>query len=220
MDNSPRLLEEAYMSTGNSGIGIKIHRHVVNKSPQYTLTIHHGAFGHHSEFSTPLLSLEHVSVMTEILARTALRISQEAREGHRIENPPRGVFNEVREGIRYTGLYEEYVSSEYSTQTFHVGDQLHDATTGEHLEDRWFENLHETGRGSSGSQPQYTEDQIGCLVYFDHKSGKKELHPTKRLDMTRVIGLEKELLEQIHHGLGKTLVDQIVQQDARTDEYP
>ncbi len=217
MEQNIRLIEEAYVSTGNSGIGIKVHEHQSSSGLNYTLTIHHGAFGHHSEFSTPIINLDHVRAMAEILTRTMVLMSQKSQDLDKYDSSRR-VYNEVQQGLRFHPIYEEYIENEWGTNAYHVGNRVTDANTGEFIREDLFEFFRENGGSScsGGGTPMYSKDDIGRMLTQDGG-----IHPTKRLDQARVlkdvVKFQTGELVKTGKGIkeGDTLVNKIVRNDTK-----
>ncbi len=165
-----RLLEQAYFHTGNSGITIEIQK----DKDRYFLIINHGAFGHNSEFRTPILNEGQAGIMRDIFDRTSEMMISD-REAGKLEKHATGSttrrLDGVRKGLRYDPLYREYVMDQYSTISMIVGYRVTDATTKKFIRHELFSDdwRAQGGGGSCGGEPSYTPEQVRKRVVRNPK---------------------------------------------------
>lgn len=161
------LLEEAYLSTGNSGVQIKIYKQKDTRDHKYFLNISHGAFGHRTEVTTPLINVDHARGISEMLARVANRMEQDRVWDH---DESREFHNNVRDGHRYNPIYREYVTGTHSSTRYICGYEVCDVQTGVRIRDEMFDHLLEHSCSGAGStcEPLYKKEDIGRPIVNGH----------------------------------------------------
>lgn len=172
--SSTETIEEAYFHTGNSGLTARIIEHTSEGRASdriyysHHLEIVHGAMGHSTSISSPILSREMISIYIDMLARARDRMDAlpQYRDAHRIRTEDAHRAIRVRNGCKLEEVWSpEIIDSEWSTSSHFLGHNLR--KNGEIVAFEPYQGKEiARGSGSCGNsgKPTYRFSDIGKLV--------------------------------------------------------